>query len=306
MPSRSTPIASAARAAMSQNAASVVAEPSRRCNGYSDRPSIPPLSASARISRAETCRPPGRQSAGVACVTATGRAECGDGLQRGAFAGMRQVDQHAEPVHLPHHLAPHAGEAGILRLRPAAAEQRLVVVGELHDADAEIVQHLRRGRDRPRSATGSAGRAGWRCGRRRRRGRCRRRCAAGRDQVGMVAKAPVPGDDVVDDGAERQMIGDGGVDGAEPRLPPLRRRWCATSWRIAGRRCGWRPSRAPFAVGWTGWAERRCRVNPQSGQWKRSDSRSGAPLHWAEGGAEKYGQSRQIRRCRDAHPALPA
>ncbi len=55
---------------------------------------------------------------------------------------MRKVDDHADAVHLAHHLAAEAGQAGIDRLVAAGAEQALVVVGELHEPDAELVEHL--------------------------------------------------------------------------------------------------------------------------------------------------------------------
>src|SRR5215469_8511361 len=63
-------------------------------------------------------------------------------VQRCPPTGMREIDRHADPVHLGDHLATHTGYTAVLPLHPAAAEQRLIVVGELHETYAEIVKDL--------------------------------------------------------------------------------------------------------------------------------------------------------------------
>jgi hypothetical protein len=55
---------------------------------------------------------------------------------------VRHVDHQAHPVHLLDDLPAHAGDARVLRLVATGGEQALVVVAELHEAGAEVVQDL--------------------------------------------------------------------------------------------------------------------------------------------------------------------
>ena len=66
-----------------------------------------------------------------------------DRLARGPLAAVGQVDQRADPVHFRNRIAPEArGDAGILGLPVAGADVVLKVVGQLHDADAELAERL--------------------------------------------------------------------------------------------------------------------------------------------------------------------
>jgi transposase len=58
----------------------------------------------------------------------------------GRGADMAEVAQHADPVHLGDHLAAEIGEARVLRLVAAGADEVLGAVGELDDADAELLE----------------------------------------------------------------------------------------------------------------------------------------------------------------------
>ena len=60
-----------------------------------------------------------------------------DGLERRALARMRHVDDHAEAVHLGDDLASHPGDSIVLAFIAARGQQTLVVVGELHKANAK-------------------------------------------------------------------------------------------------------------------------------------------------------------------------
>ena len=71
-----------------------------------------------------------------------GASRMGDCLKRRALGGVRHVDRKADPVHLVHRLATHAGQARILALIAAGREQRLIVVGELHESQAQRVENL--------------------------------------------------------------------------------------------------------------------------------------------------------------------
>ena len=55
---------------------------------------------------------------------------------------MRHVDHHADPVHLADDLLPKAGQPTVLLLVATAGEQALIVVGELHNHEAEATHHL--------------------------------------------------------------------------------------------------------------------------------------------------------------------
>ena len=128
-----------------------------------------------------------------------------DRFEGRALARMGHVDDHAEPIHLADHLAAHAGHACVLVLPPARAEQRLVVVAELHEAQAERVQRLdeaqiglHRGRVLGSEHDGGAARGaraldiGGRAG--------------GEDQVLMGREAPVPFHDAIDRLAEVLVV----------------------------------------------------------------------------------------------------
>lgn len=64
-----------------------------------------------------------------------------DGLKRRALGAVRHVDDHADAVHLADHLAPEAGNAAVFGFVTAAGEQALVVVGELHDQQAQVAHY---------------------------------------------------------------------------------------------------------------------------------------------------------------------
>src|SRR4029453_5861063 len=57
---------------------------------------------------------------------------------------MGHVDRETQAVHLAHHFASHAGEAPILRLITARREQRLVVISELHESQAQPMEDFER------------------------------------------------------------------------------------------------------------------------------------------------------------------
>ncbi|CAI8372945.1 MAG: Uncharacterised protein [Halieaceae bacterium] len=55
---------------------------------------------------------------------------------------MRHIHHHADPVHLADHLLPKTSEPTVLFLITTTGEQALIVVGELHDHQAEPTHHL--------------------------------------------------------------------------------------------------------------------------------------------------------------------
>ena len=55
---------------------------------------------------------------------------------------MAHVHDQADPVHLLDHLLAHAGQPHVLSLVTTGRQQRLVVIGELHETGAERVQDL--------------------------------------------------------------------------------------------------------------------------------------------------------------------
>jgi hypothetical protein len=133
---------------------------------------------------------------------------------------MREVDDEAEPVHLADDQAPHPGEAAVMGLLPAGAEQGLIVIGQLHEAQPERVQHLDEAEivlDRQRVLETEEDRRATR--------RPRPVDIGGRapeqDQIRMVAKAGVPVDEMLHGFAERLVIGHRGMDGREPARPHL-------------------------------------------------------------------------------------
>ena len=64
------------------------------------------------------------------------------GLQGRTLGAVGHIDDHAHPIHFPHHLLAKPGESAVLRLVTAAGQQALVVVGELHDHQAQPTHHL--------------------------------------------------------------------------------------------------------------------------------------------------------------------
>ena len=145
-----------------------------------------------------------------------------DCLQRGAFGGMAHVDDHADAVHLRHHLFAHAGQAGIVILVAARRQQRLVVVGQLHEADAELVADL----DQTDVVLDGAGVLKAEEDRRPPLGlRAAHAVGAGalEDQVGMILEPAVPAFEVQHHFAERLVIGDCHMHGVHPALAHLRK-----------------------------------------------------------------------------------
>ena len=63
-----------------------------------------------------------------------------DGVLAGLGADVGEVAQDAEPVHLGQHVAAEVGEAAVALLVAAGADEVLGVVGELDDAQAELVE----------------------------------------------------------------------------------------------------------------------------------------------------------------------
>jgi hypothetical protein len=55
---------------------------------------------------------------------------------------MAQVNGHSDLIHLLHRRDPRSAQAGIARFETAIAKSRAHVVGELHNAHAEIAEHL--------------------------------------------------------------------------------------------------------------------------------------------------------------------
>ena len=143
-----------------------------------------------------------------------------DRVDRRALARVGQVDHHAEPVHLADHLAAHPGDATVMQLHPAAAEQGLVVVGRLEKADAESVQHFdqaeivleRHGSLQAKENSGAAALTG---------AVNVRHIGCEQDQVFMLAEAPVPVDNLLYGLPEILMVGDGHMDGCHLSLTHL-------------------------------------------------------------------------------------
>ena len=65
-----------------------------------------------------------------------------DRFQRGTLGAVRHIDHHADSVHLADDLLPKAGQPAVLLLVATTGEQALIVVGELHDHEAEATHHL--------------------------------------------------------------------------------------------------------------------------------------------------------------------
>ena len=66
--------------------------------------------------------------------------EAQDGVLAGLGADVGEVAQDAEPVHLGQHVAAEVGEAAVALLVAAGADEVLGVVGELHDAQAQLME----------------------------------------------------------------------------------------------------------------------------------------------------------------------
>ena len=60
-------------------------------------------------------------------------------LQRGSLTGVGHIHHHADAVHFGHHLAAHTGQARVVMLITARRQQRLVVIGQLHEPDTQLV-----------------------------------------------------------------------------------------------------------------------------------------------------------------------
>ena len=142
------------------------------------------------------------------------------GLDGGAVGGMAHVHHQPDAVHFLDDLAAHAGDAGVFGLVAAGRQQRLVVVAELHEAQAQLVQHLDeadivldgRGVLRAKEDRGAAGGAG---------GVDIARPFAVKDQVGILFEPAVPAFDIEDRFAEILVIGDGDMHRVHAALAHL-------------------------------------------------------------------------------------
>ena len=63
-----------------------------------------------------------------------------DGVLAGLGADVGEVAEDAEPVHLGEHLAAEIGKPAVALLVAAGADEVLRVVGQLHDAHAQLVE----------------------------------------------------------------------------------------------------------------------------------------------------------------------
>jgi hypothetical protein len=140
-----------------------------------------------------------------------------DGLDGRAFRRVGHVHDETHPVHLLDDPASHAGDAGVLGFVAAGRQQRLVVVGELHETCTERVTDLheidvvfdggavlepekyRRSARLPCLVNVSRG-------------------APRHDQIGVAREAPVPRFDIGDGLAEVLVIADRGVDSIDAAL----------------------------------------------------------------------------------------
>ncbi len=133
---------------------------------------------------------------------------------------MRHVDEQANTVHLLDDLASHTRDAGIRRLVAAGREQALVIVGELHEPDAQpmadldetdIVLDRRRvlHAEEDRGAVLPARTADV------------SRAAAVVDELRESLEPAVPAFDIGDRLAEILVIGDGGMNRGNATAPHL-------------------------------------------------------------------------------------
>ena len=65
-----------------------------------------------------------------------------DGFQCRPLRRMAHIDNQTDTVHLGDNGPSHAGQAGVIRLITAGRQQRLVVIGQLHEACAKRVADL--------------------------------------------------------------------------------------------------------------------------------------------------------------------
>src|SRR5690606_21329856 len=65
-----------------------------------------------------------------------------DRFEPGALAAMRDIDDHADPVHLADDLATEPRNPAVVLFVTRAADEALVIVRQLHDPDAQLVEHL--------------------------------------------------------------------------------------------------------------------------------------------------------------------
>ena len=70
---------------------------------------------------------------------AIGRSDSSIASRVERSATVRHVDHQADPVHFLDHLFAEAGDARVFRLIAAGRQQALIVVGELHEAGAQLV-----------------------------------------------------------------------------------------------------------------------------------------------------------------------
>ena len=137
-----------------------------------------------------------------------GAGGLGNRVECRAFARMTHIHHQPHAVHLGHHFAAHAGQAGILGLITARGEKRLIVIGQLHEAQAQPVQHLDKtdiilnaGRvlraEKDRGAPGLAGEIYVLGGK------------ALKDQVGEAFEPAIPAFDIQHRLAKSLVIGDG-------------------------------------------------------------------------------------------------
>ena len=80
----------------------------------------------------------------------SGRGRRGGDVHEGLPAGVGEVDGDAVALHLPHHHPSELAETGVVAFEASGAEQVLLVVGELADAQAELFpqqQRFRAGAD---------------------------------------------------------------------------------------------------------------------------------------------------------------
>ena len=142
------------------------------------------------------------------------------GLDRRAVGRMAHIHDHAHPVHLGDDFAAHAGQTRIFGLIATRREQRLVVVAQLHEAQAKPVPDL----DQPDIIFD---RAGVLCAEKDRRaplGAGAAHIVAGqtlKDQIGMIFEPAVPAFDIEDRLAKCLVIGDGDMHGIHPTFAHL-------------------------------------------------------------------------------------
>jgi hypothetical protein len=53
---------------------------------------------------------------------------------------MAEVAQHADPIHLRHHIVAEVGKATVVALAAAGSDEVLRVIGHLRDTDAQFLE----------------------------------------------------------------------------------------------------------------------------------------------------------------------